>query len=85
MTDPTPARTIPAPYSDDEVMALLDVIADARMRGIGSATWSMALAILQAGYRRTIVSPTGEPVCQHCHPAPPTFRCRELGHVITPN
>lgn len=83
MTDPTP--TIPAPHSDEEVMALLDVIADARMRGIGSASWSMALAILQAGYRRTITSPAGEPVCQHCHPAPPTFRCRERGHVITPN
>jgi hypothetical protein len=73
------------PYDVEEVLALQDVIADARMRGIGSGTFSMARAILEAGYRRTIVSPTGEPVCQHCHPAPPTFRCRELGHVITPN
>ncbi|WP_433460627.1 hypothetical protein [Micromonospora sp. CA-248212] len=85
MSDLRPTPTIPTPHSDDEVMALLDVITDARMRGIGSVSWSMALAILNAGYRRTIVSPAGEPVCQHCHPAPVTFRCRELGHAITPN
>jgi hypothetical protein len=76
---------VTATYSDADVEQLADLIADARMRGMATGGYSMARAILEAGYRRTVVSATGEPVCQHCHPAPPTFRCRELGHVITPN
>lgn len=26
-----------------------------------------------------------EPWCVQCHPAPPDFRCRKLGHTIRPN
>lgn len=42
MTEPAPA----------DVLDLQDVIADASMRGIGNGTYSMARAILEAGYRR---------------------------------
>ncbi|WP_341719849.1 hypothetical protein QQG74_09185 [Micromonospora sp. FIMYZ51] len=72
------------PYSDTDVSVLADLIGRHR-DGLGNTPLALARAILEAGYRRTVVSPSGEPVCQHCHPAPPTFRCRELGHVIHPN
>lgn len=48
------------PYSTDDVLDLQDVIADARIRGIGPGTFSLARAILEAGYRRAAASPTTE-------------------------
>lgn len=53
MTDLVAGEDTVQPYTDGDVLDLQDVIADARIRGIGTGTYSMARAILEAGYRPT--------------------------------
>lgn len=45
-----------AGYSEEELSALVDVIGSARERGISAGGWSLARAILDAGWRRAEAS-----------------------------